>query len=67
MLMNFKKTFKINRAVVLTIPKKICESVNLQPYDDVAVFVDNNGRIIIEKLTPEKFHQSMFEEVPEIT
>lgn len=63
----FKKTFKINRAVVLTIPKNICESVNLQPYDDVAVFVDKNGRIIIEKFSPEKFHQNMFEDVPEIS
>lgn len=59
--MIFKKTIKVGGTTTIVLPKKICEQVNLQPYDDCAIFVDTENRIIIKKFTEADFNKSMFD------
>ncbi|ADI31266.1 AbrB/MazE/SpoVT family DNA-binding domain-containing protein [Staphylothermus hellenicus] len=40
---------KVTRKRQITLPKKICDSLGISPGDYVRVYIDENGKIIVEK------------------
>ncbi len=40
---------KVTRKRQITLPKEVCEKVGISEGDYVRVYVDENGRIIVEK------------------
>ena len=55
--MYFRQVRKVSRAQYIAIPKEIARELGIQPYDHVAIFVDDKKRIIVRKVADEEFQK----------